>query len=235
MAHALYLNCRISYLLITSKGSIMKTAKLSSQIKSKQRVADHGEVFTAKREVNAMVDLVEPLASSITATVLEPACGEGVFLIEVLNRRLETLKAFGFSGYWLQWQILRAVSSLYGVDIQADNVEITRQNLINTCRTWMTDNGEGITQGFAKALAEIVKQNIIAGDTLAAKTITGRQLAFSEWSFEKNGVISRMEYPYEELIACGGESSKKHRKYSYHWMEHTEALNPDMGVALIER
>jgi len=88
---------------------------------------------------------------------------------------------------------------------------------------------------FVRENPEIVKQNIIAGDTLAAKTITGRQLAFSEWSFEKNGVISRMEYPYEELIACGGESSKKHRKYSYHWMEHTEALNPDMGVALIER
>ena len=86
----------------------MKTAKSPSQIKSKQRVVDHGEVFTAKREVNAMVDLVEPLASSITATVLEPACGEGVFLVEILNRRLETLKAFGFSGYWLQWQILRS-------------------------------------------------------------------------------------------------------------------------------
>lgn len=213
----------------------MKTAKSPSQIKSKQRVADHGEVFTAKREVNAMVELVEPLASSITATVLEPACGEGVFLIEILNRRLETLKAFGFSGYWLQWQILRAVSSLYGVDIQADNVAITRQNLINTCRMWMIENGESITQGFAKALGEIVKQNIVAGDTLAAKTITGRQLAFSEWTFEKNGAISRMEYPYEELIASGGASSKKHRKYSYHWMKYMETLNPDMGVALIER
>jgi hypothetical protein len=99
----------------------------------------------------------------------------------------------------------------------------------------MIENGESITQGFAKALGEIVKQNIVAGDTLAAKTITGRQLAFSEWTFEKNGAISRMEYPYEELIASGGASSKKHRKYSYHWMKYMETLNPDMGVALIER
>ena len=55
MAHAPSLKGQISYLLITSERSIMKTAKSPSQIKSKQRVADHGEVFTAKREVNAMV------------------------------------------------------------------------------------------------------------------------------------------------------------------------------------
>lgn len=213
----------------------MKTAKLPSQIKSKQRVADHGEVFTAKREVNAMIDLVEPMASSITATVLEPACGEGVFLVETLNRRLETLKAFGFSGYWLQWQILRALSSLYGVDIQADNVATTRQNLISTCRTWMMANGESITSGFSRGLSEIVKLNIVAGDTLAAKTISGRQLAFSEWSFGKDGMISRMEYPYEELLANGGESTKKHKKYSYHWMECVETPSHDAEIALIER
>lgn len=213
----------------------MKTAKVPSQIKSKQRVIDHGEVFTAKREVNAMIDLVEPMASSITATVLEPACGEGVFLVEMLNRRLETLKAFGFSGYWLQWQILRAVSALYGVDIQADNVATTRENLVNTCRTWMMANGESIIPGFSRGLSEIVKLNIVAGDTLAAKTIGGRQLAFSEWSFEKNGMIFRMEYPYEELLANGGESTRKHRKYSYHWMEFVETPNPDAEIALIER
>ena len=213
----------------------MKTAKVPSQIKSKQRVIDHGEVFTAKREVNAMLDLVEPMASSITATVLEPACGEGVFLVEMLNRRLETLKAFGFSGYWLQWQILRAVSALYGVDIQADNVATTRENLVNTCRTWMMANGESIIPGFSRGLSEIVKLNIVAGDTLAAKTIGGRQLAFSEWSFEKNGMIFRMEYPYEELLANGGESTRKHRKYSYHWMKFVETPNPDAEIALIER
>ncbi len=213
----------------------MKTAKVPSQIKSKQRVIDHGEVFTAQREVNAMIDLVEPMASSITATVLEPACGEGVFLVEMLNRRLETLKAFGFSGYWLQWQILRTVSSLYGVDIHADNVVATRQNLISKCRTWMMANGESITPEFSRGLSEIVKLNIVAGDTLAAKTIGGRQLAFSEWSFEKNGMISRMEYPYEELLANGGESIRKHRKYSYHWMERVETQNPDAEIALIER
>lgn len=213
----------------------MKTAKLPSQIKSKQRVADHGEVFTAKREVNAMVDLVEPLASSITATVLEPACGEGVFLIEVLNRRLETLKAFGFSGYWLQWQILRAVSSLYGVDIQADNVEITRRNIVVTCINWMTENGEERSNGFTKALSEIVKRNIIAGDTLAMKTVTNRPLVFSEWFFEKSGVISRMEYPLEELLANGGESVVKHRKYSYRWMAYAEAMNTDTSAILVER
>lgn len=192
----------------------------TEQIKSKQRVSEHGEVFTADREVRAMCDLAEPLLSAITSTVLEPACGEGAFLVEILKRRLDVLKAFGFTGFALEWQILRAVSSLYGVDIQADNVEITRWNLTNICDCFLTESGETFSNGFTKALSEIVKRNIITGDTLACRTLTGAPLAFSEWTFESNCLITRMEYPYVELLACGGESKRKHRKYTYGWMVH---------------
>jgi len=63
------------------------------QVKSKERVADHGEVFTAEREVNAMLDLVKHETERIESRFLEPACGTGNFLLEILSRKLSVVKA----------------------------------------------------------------------------------------------------------------------------------------------
>ena len=61
---------------------------MAKQIKSKQRVADHGEVFTDEKEVGAMCDLVIEETQRIDSRFLEPACGDGNFLIEILKRKL---------------------------------------------------------------------------------------------------------------------------------------------------
>ena len=66
---------------------------MNNQVKSKQRVADHGEVFTAEREVNAMLDLVKQETERIDSRFLEPACGDGNFLAEILRRKLAVVKA----------------------------------------------------------------------------------------------------------------------------------------------
>lgn len=100
------------------------------QVKSKQRVFGHGEVFTAEREVNAMLDLVKPETERIDSRFLEPACGEGAFLIEILRRKLEVVKSrYGKSPYDYERYAVLAVTSIYGVDILQDNVEICRQRL----------------------------------------------------------------------------------------------------------
>src|ERR1700722_6894378 len=101
-----------------------------NQIKSKQRVADHGEVFTAQREVKAMLNLVMQEAMRIESRFLEPACGDGNFLVEILHRKLgviETLYTHHQSEYELH--SLLAISNLYGIDILQDNVQTCRDRL----------------------------------------------------------------------------------------------------------
>ena len=97
------------------------------QVKSKERVQRHGEVFTNEREVKAMLDMVKQQSKSITATFLEPACGDGNFLVEILHRKLDSVKRL-YKQDKQQFELysLRAVASIYGVDIQQDNVEEAR-------------------------------------------------------------------------------------------------------------
>ena len=98
------------------------------QVKSKQRVEEHGEVFTNDREVNAMLDLVKQETERIDSRFLEPACGDGNFLAEVLRRKLEVVgKRYGRSQLEYERYAFVAVSSIYGVDILQDNVEDCRE------------------------------------------------------------------------------------------------------------
>lgn len=103
---------------------------MTDQVKSKQRVADYGEVFTAEREVKAMCDLVKDETERIDSRFLEPACGEGAFLIEILRRKLAVVrKKYSRSITDYEKNSLLAVSSLYGVDILADNAKACRERL----------------------------------------------------------------------------------------------------------
>ena len=197
--------------------SVSKNIK-EKQIKSKKRVVEHGEVFTAEREVNAMLDLVEPVISGIDTTVLEPAVGEGAFLIQILKRRLDTISAYHISDRAKQWQILKAVSSLYGVDIQADNVAICRNKLKDCVCRYLKQEDIQLEKGFIKGLNEILKRNVVCGNTLSAKTSDNSDLTFSEWHFEPDGRIYRMEYTYRELLDKGGECTAKRRRHTYSWM-----------------
>ena len=98
------------------------------QIKSRQRVADHGEVFTNPREVNAMLDLVRDESFRLDSRFLEPACGDGNFLIEILRRKLSLLKEVKSQTEW-EFKSLIAVGSCYGIDILPDNAESCRTRL----------------------------------------------------------------------------------------------------------
>jgi type I restriction-modification system DNA methylase subunit len=100
------------------------------QVKSKKRVADHGEVFTNDREVNAMLDLVKHETERIDSRFLEPACGNGNFLAEVLRRKLKVVDQ-RYANNQMDWEryAVISVSSIYGVDILEDNAQECRVRL----------------------------------------------------------------------------------------------------------
>ena len=132
---------------------IKNIVKKNDLIKSKQRVKDFAEVFTPEKEVKAMVDLVWdkfPKEKKLTATYLEPSCGTGNFLIEILNRKLSLCKN--------KQDMLTAYNSIYGIDIQEDNVLETQQRLLKMLPKEYNDS--------QPIIHEILKKNIIIGDFL---------------------------------------------------------------------
>lgn len=127
----------------------------NKQIKSKARVNKFAEVFTAEREVKAMCDLIpSEVWEDIDSRFLEPACGNGNFLVEIFGRKLNRCESAE--------QGLNALRSIYGIDIQQDNVEESKQRLFDM-----------FVKKFPKApavtaivAAQILENNIICGDSL---------------------------------------------------------------------
>ncbi len=143
------------------------------QVVSKERVADHGEVYTAPREVNAMLDLVKTETERIDSRFLEPACGNGNFLAEILRRKLGIVeKRYAKSQLEYERYAVLAVTSIYGIDILQDNVQACRQRLLgifdeNYRRLFKDQTKDGCRH----AVRFILERNIIWGDALTLKTV----------------------------------------------------------------
>lgn len=186
---------------------------MNPQVKSKQRVADYGEVFTSEKIVNDMLDLVKQETERIDSRFLEPACGTGNFLTEILRRKLNAVeKTYRRSQLDFERYLVLAVSSIYGIDILEDNVLECRKRLFE-----MAD--ERYTALFKKKAREqvreviryILSKNIIWGDALTLRTVgpEPHQIIFSEWSFPlHNSLIKRREFVFAELIP---DETKKNR------------------------
>src|ERR1043165_4071777 len=100
-------------------------------VKSKHRVAEHGEVFTPAWMVEAMLDLVREETERIDSRFLEPACGSGNFLVQVLRRKLAAVEhKFGKSDFERQHYALLALMCIYGVELLRDNIAECRANLL---------------------------------------------------------------------------------------------------------
>lgn len=160
----------------------------AKQIVSKQRVEDHGEVYTNKKEVNAMLDLVKHEADRIDSRFLEPACGIGNFLAEVLDRKLTVVTARyrKSEADWDRYAII-AASSIYGIDILPDNVEKCRERLFKPF--------EKCREEVKRSVKYILDRNIVCGDALSL-----RGIIFSEWSPIGSG-LKRRDFAFHELIA----------------------------------
>ena len=146
------------------------------QIKSKERVSKHGEVFTAEREVNAMLDLVKQETERIESRFLEPACGDGNFLIEILRRKLAVCEERAKKKQYTQLQYEKnavwAVSSIYGIELLPDNAEACRQRLYKEfCQQYERLYGKQCKPECREAVAYLLERNIIMGDALTYRRV----------------------------------------------------------------
>jgi hypothetical protein len=175
-----------------------------SQIKSKERVADHGEVFTSEREVNAMLDLVKPETERIDSRFLEPACGNGNFLAEILRRKLAVVEQrYRKSQLEYERYAVLAVSSIYGIDIQQDNVKECRERLFDLFDAHYSGIYKADTQDACRAsVCYILSRNILWGDALTLKSVCGKKepITFSEWSPVNGSMIKRRDYTLANLL-----------------------------------
>ena len=173
------------------------------QVKSKKRVTDHGEVFTNPREVSAMLDLVKQETERIDSRFLEPACGTGNFLVEILRRKLTivTKKYKKSPAEWEKYAIL-ALTSLYGVELLEDNVIDCRQRLFDIfMENYNTHCKAEVHSDCVEAGRYILERNILCGDALSLKQANGDPIIFSEWALVSGNLIKRRDFRLDELIA----------------------------------
>lgn len=181
---------------------------MARQIKSKARVVEHGEVFTAEREVHDMLDLVKHEAEKMDSRFLEPACGDGNFLSEILKRKLEIAKKkYGKSPFDFGKNSLLAVCSIYGIDIQMDNVIECRERLYriwekeyeSVCKKECNDDTR-------RSIRFILERNILCGNSLSLMCVnengedTDIPIVFSEWAFITGTQLRRKDCKFGEIV-----------------------------------
>lgn len=187
----------------------------SSQIKSRKRVADHGEVFTAEREVNAMCDLVASECLRPDSRFLEPACGDGNFLAVILRRKLSELRRkYKKSPRDYEKQAIVAIGSLYGVDIMNDNVLACRERLFYIWDEEYTAHcGTDATDETREAARFIISRNIINGNALTLMCVdsegkdTKAPIVFSEWTLIGGSQMQRSDYTMADLLLYNEEGT----------------------------
>lgn len=188
----------------------MNTAENPKQVKSRKRVADHGEVFTNEREVKAMLDLVNDQCERIDATFLEPACGSGNFLIEILRRKLGVLQdKYAKSQTEYDANLIKATSSLYGVELLQDNTVECRERLFNEIQKTYPKkfNSSDSFHQLMDSVKFILHKNIICGDALNYTTQAGEPIVFTEWKFVNDTDVKQRCFDYQVVLEKGKQIS----------------------------
>ena len=188
----------------------IENIKTDNQVKSKKRVTDHGEVFTSEREVNAMLDLVKQETERIDSRFLEPACGTGNFLVEILRRKLAIVESrYKKSQLEYERYAVIAISSIYGIDILEDNVIECRNRLfIIFDKQYTAFYKTQCKEECRTSIKYILERNILRGDALTLKTVGNgdEPIVFSEWSAVNGSMIKRRDFTLDNLLKA--EASK---------------------------
>ena len=196
--------------------------KTQKQTKSKQRVRAHGEVFTSEREVKAMCDLVKDETERIDSRFLEPACGDGNFLAEILTRKLEVVKRkYKKSTLDYEKNAVLAISSVYGVDILNDNVRACRDRLFKLWdKEYKAVCKKDCNDQTREAVKFILSKNIVCGNALTLKCVdkngneTDEPIVFSEWAFITGFQMQRQDYTFAHLLEMNNEEKKTKKQHS---------------------
>lgn len=166
-------------------------------IRSKQRVADYGEVFTPSWMVEDMLDLVKGETERIDSRVLEPACGSGNFLVPVLTRKLLAVESrHGKSEFEKRHYALFALMCTYGIELLLDNAVECRENLRALFNAYV---GVDEVDDWSRAARAILEVNIVQGDALTMTTPDGSPIMFAEWGYLGKGKFQRSDFRYDEL------------------------------------
>ena len=166
-------------------------------VKSRQRVADHGEVFTPAWLIEDMLNLVKEESERIDARVLEPACGSGNFLVPVLRRKLRTVEAkFGTSEFERRHHALLALMCIYGIELLPDNADECRANLLDVFRSFL---GAAASEDWSRVGRVVLEANIVQGDALDMTTGAGEPITFPEWGYLGRGKFQRRDFRYDAL------------------------------------
>lgn len=166
-------------------------------VKSRKRVADHGEVFTPRWMVEDMLNLVKLETERIDSRFLEPACGSGNFLKLVLAKKLETVQSkYGKSEFERNHQALFALMCIYGIELLSDNIEECRQILLEVFAAFLKIDEKNSWFHAARA---VLKANILQGDALTLRTSEEEHIEFPEWGYLGGGLYQRRDFRYDAL------------------------------------
>jgi hypothetical protein len=170
---------------------------MEKQVKSKQRVADHGEVFTPAWLVEAMLDLVKDETERIDSRFLEPACGSGNFLVQILRRKLAAVELkYGKSDFERGHYALLALMCVYGIELLADNIVECRANMLEILADYLKLEG---SEDLYLSASYVLSQNLIHGDALEMRTSDGQPITFAEWGYLGKGKFQRRDFCLHDL------------------------------------
>lgn len=177
-----------------------------SLFKSKQRIADHGEVFTPSWLVEAMLDLVKGETERIDSRFLEPACGSGNFLVPVLLRKLAAVEhKYGKSDFERRNYALLALMCIYGIELLPDNIVECRANLLEVLADYLRLEE---SDDLYRAASYVLSQNLVHGDAMRMRTHEGKVITFAEWGYLGKGRFQRRDFRLDTLTQSSTFSAK---------------------------
>jgi hypothetical protein len=175
-------------------------------IKSKERVADHGEVFTPAWMVEAMLDLVKGETERIDSRFLEPACGDGNFLVQVLRRKLAAVELkYGKSDFEKKHYALLALMCIYAIELLPDNIAKCRDNLLAIFSEYLKLKP---TDELYRAGHYVLSQNLVHGDAMKMRTHDDQPITFAEWGYLGKGQFQRRDFRYDSLTQSAAFSAE---------------------------
>ena len=177
-----------------------------SLVKSKQRVANHGEVFTPAWMVEAMLDLVHDETERIDSRFLEPACGSGNFLIPILQRKLASVeRKYGKSDFEKQHYALLALMCIYGVELLPDNIAECRANLLEVVSGYL---GLSKEDPLYSAASRVLSLNLVHGNAMTMRTDNDKPITFPEWGYLGKGKFQRRDFRLDTLTQSSALSAQ---------------------------
>ena len=175
-------------------------------IKSKQRVADHGEVFTPPWLVEKMLDLVKGETERIDSRFLEPACGSGNFLVPILQRKLAAVELkFGKSDFEKRHHALLGLMCCYGIELLADNIAECRANMLEVFADYLALDA---SDDLYRAAFHVLSLNLVHGDAMTIRAIEDAPIRVVEWGYLGKGKFQRRDFRLDVLTGMASFSAE---------------------------